>query len=209
MYQAHLTIFLIDPGLQHQLSFVDVILKSGIEYSTVKPAIFLYPDLKGKRYRHFNTSVEDDLAQARVAEGTLAFLYDSFALEYNIALKYKDANGVPSICKIKDDFNFNLVAVHLPKGFPLKPKYDKVLLALLQGGIVNWWLEQLKYTASLEGARKFGSPPGEYIVLTLKHLQSAFYFLFIGYALSVLLFFIELSHRHHKRYKMKMNGKRN
>ena len=57
MYQAHLTIFLIDPGLQHQLSSEDEILKSGIEYSTVKPAIFLYPDLKGKRYRHFNTSV--------------------------------------------------------------------------------------------------------------------------------------------------------
>jgi hypothetical protein len=74
---------------------------------------------------------------------------------------------------------------------------------------VNWWWEQLKYTASLEGARKFGSPSGEYIVLTLKHLQSAVYFLLIGYALSVLLFFIELSYYHHKLYKMKMNGKRN
>ena len=208
VYQAHLTVFLIDPGLQHQLSSEDEILTSAIKYSTVKSMIFLYPDLKGTRYRRLNTSAEDDLAQARVAEGTLAFLYHSFPVEYNIALKYKDANGVPSICKIKDDFNFNLVTMHVPKGFPLKPNYDKVLLALLQGGIVNWWLEQLKYTASLEGARKFGSPRGEFIVLTLKHLQSAFYFLLVGYAMSVLLFFIELSYHHHKRYKMKMNGNR-
>jgi hypothetical protein len=68
-----------------------------------------------------------------------------------------------------------------------------------------WW-EQLKHTASLEGARKFGSPPGEYIVLTLKHLQSAFYFLLIGYAMSVLLLFIELSYFHHKRIKFKLRG---
>jgi hypothetical protein len=137
-----------------------------------------------------NNTVEVDLAQAQVAEGTLAFLWSKFPVEYNVALKYKDADGVPSICKIKEDFAFSLVAMIVPKGFPLKPKYDSLLLALLQAGLVNWWVEQLKYTAPLEGARKFGSPPGEYIVLTLKHLQSAFFFLLIGYAMSVLLFLI-------------------
>jgi hypothetical protein len=64
------------------------------------------------------------------------------------------------------------------------------------------------YTASLEGARKFGSPPGEYVVLTLKHLQSAFYFLLIGYAMSVLLLITELSYYHNKRYKLMMNRNR-
>jgi len=197
---------LIDPGLQHQLSSEDEILTSGIEYSTERGVKFLYPELNGTRYRHMNYTGEIDMAQARVAEGTLAFLYDSFTVECNIALKYKDANGVPNICEIKEDFAFNLDAMIVPKGFPLKPKYDKVLLGLLQGGIVNWWLEQLKHTASLEGARKFGSPPGEFIVLTLKHLQSAFYFLFIGYAMSVLLLFIELSCHHHKLYKLNLTG---
>jgi hypothetical protein len=52
-------------------------------------------------------------------------------LEYNVALKYKDAGGVPGICKIKEDFAFSLVAFCVPKGFPLKPKYDQVLLPLL------------------------------------------------------------------------------
>jgi hypothetical protein len=156
-----------------------------------------------------NITVDVDLAQARVAEGTLAFLWSKFPLEYNVALKYKDADGVPSICKIKEDFAFSLVAIHVPKGFPLKPKYDQVLLALLQAGLVSWWWEQLKYTASLEGTRKFGSPPGEYIVLTLKYFQSAFCFLLIGYAMSILLFLIELSYQHHKRYKLKVKGNKN
>jgi hypothetical protein len=209
VYQAHLTSFLIDPGIQHQLSSEDEILTSGIEYSTVTSMTFLYPDLKGTRYRHLNNTVEVDLAQARVAEGSLAFLFIKLTVEYNVALKYKDANGVPSICKLKDDFTSNLIAVHVPKGFLLKPKYDKFLRALMQAGLLNLWWEHVKYTASLEGARKFGSPPGVYNVLTLKHLQSAFYILLIGYAMSVLMLFIELSHPHHKRYKLKVNGNRN
>jgi hypothetical protein len=209
VYQAHLTSFLIDPGLQHQLSSEDEILTSGIEYRTVTSMVFLYPDLKGTRYRHMNNTVDVALAQARVAEGTLAFLYSEFPVEYNIALKYKDPNDVRSICKIKGDFNIDLVAMHVPKGFSLKPKYDIILLALLQAGLVNLWWEQLKFTASLEGARKFVSPPGVYVVLTLKHLQFAFYFLLMGYAMSVLLIFIELSCRQHKRYKLKMYGNTN
>jgi hypothetical protein len=156
-----------------------------------------------------NYTGEVRLAQAQVAEGTLAFLYSTLSVEYHIALKFRDANGVPTICKIKEDFAFNLIAFHVSKGFPLKPKYDKVLLALLQAGLVNVWREHVMYTATLEGSRNFGSPPGEYIVLTLKHLQSAFYFLLIGYAMSVLLFLLELSYSHHKRYKMKMEGNRN
>jgi len=209
VYQAHLTSFLMDPGLQHQISSEDEILTSGIEYSTVTSLVFLYPDLKGKRYRRLNNTVDVDLAQARVAEGTLAFLYAKFQVEYNVALRYKNANGIPSICNIKDDFDFNLVTIHVPKGFPLKPKYDNILLALLQAGLVNMWWENVKYTASLEGARKFGSPNGEFIVLTLKHLQSAFYFLLLGYALSILLFLIELSYHYHKRFTLKINVNRN
>ncbi|GFG32739.1 hypothetical protein Cfor_12152 [Coptotermes formosanus] len=203
VYQAYLTSFLIDPGLQHQLASEDEILNSGIECTTETGIIFLYPELKGTRYRHMNSTVEVDSAQTRVAEGTLAFLYATFPVEYNTALKYKDANGVPSICKIKDDFAFNLITIHVPKGFQLKAEYDQVLLNLLQAGLVSLWWEDLKYTAALEGAREFGSPPGEYkyIVLTLKHLQSAFYFLLLGYAMSVLSFLSELSCQHRKWYK--------
>jgi hypothetical protein len=208
VYQAHLTSFLIDPGLQHQLSSEDEILSSGIECTTETGFKFFYTELNGTRYRHMHYTDEVHLAQARVAEGKLAFLYAKFPVEDNIALKYKDANGVPSICKSKDDFAFNLISIHVPKGFPLKAKYDKALLALLQAGLVNFWLEHVQYTASLEGARKYGSPPGKYVVLTLKHLQSAFYFLLIGYAMSVLLLFVELSYYHHKLYKLTMNRNR-
>jgi len=143
VYQAHLTIFLIDPGLRHQVSSEDEILTSGIEYSTVKSMIFLYPDLKGTRYRRLNVTVEVDLAQARVAIGTLAFLYSNFLVEYNTDLKYKDANGVLSICKIKDDFCFQFGSDACSKWFPAEAEVRQSLtfftarryIELVVGGI--------------------------------------------------------------------------
>jgi len=124
VYQAYLTSFLLDPGLQHQLSSEDEILISGLEYIAGTAAVFFYPKLNGTRYRHMHYTGEVHLAQTQVAEGTLAFLFAKSPVEYNIALKYKDANGVRSICKIKDDFASNFITIHVPKVFPLKPKYD-------------------------------------------------------------------------------------
>ena len=80
----------------------------------------------------------------------------------------------------------------------------------MQGGFVNFWWEELKYMATLQKAEDFNLPTGEYVALTMKHLQSAFYFLFLGYALSVTSFFLELSWQYRKKHKIKsIERKRN
>jgi len=81
VYQAHLTIFLIDPGLQHQLSSEDEILTSGIEYRAETDIKLFYPELNGTRYRHMNYTGEIYFSQEGFAEGTLAFLWSKFPLE--------------------------------------------------------------------------------------------------------------------------------
>ena len=203
VYQAYLTTFLIDPGLQHQLSSEDEILTSGIEYSTEKSVIFIYPGLQGTRYRHIIVTENVQNAENRVEKGTLALLFSMFLVQYDIALEYMDADGKPRICDIEDDFAFNLVTMFVPKGFPYKSWYDQVLLYLMQAGFVNFWWKELKYTATLQKAGDFNLPPGEYIALTMKHLQSAFYFLLLGYALSVTSFLLELSCQYRKRHTIK------
>jgi hypothetical protein len=92
----------------------------------------------------------------------------------------------------------------VPKGFPLKARYDEVLLFLMQAGLLNLWWENIKYAATLETAGDISLPSGEYIALTMEHLQSAFYFLFLGYAISVLSFLLEIMCLRHKRHKTKL-----
>ena len=52
VYQAYLTSFLIEPGLQHQLDSEDAILNSGIKYGVATQALGIYPWLGERRYRH-------------------------------------------------------------------------------------------------------------------------------------------------------------
>jgi hypothetical protein len=210
VYQAYLTSFLIEPGLQHQLSSEDEMLTSGIQYSTETSLIFLYPVLKGTRYGHMSIVKEVASAEKGVEKGMLTFLFSMFLVQYHIALDYTDADGMPRICYIEDDFAFTLMTMFVPKGFPFKAWYDQVLLYLMQAGLVNFWWEDLKYTATLEKAGDFNLPPGEYITLTMEHLQSAFYFLLLGYAISVISFLVELCQyrQGYRNERMKINRNR-
>jgi ionotropic kainate glutamate receptor 3/ionotropic kainate glutamate receptor 5 len=210
VYQAYLTNFLIDPGLQHQLTSEDEILNSGIEYGAPANASSLQHELSGERYRHLKHTDNVESIGDRVVNGTLAFLCSMFVTEYMIAVKYMDADGRPRMCDIKDDFAAGIVTMFVPKGFPFKARYDKVLSSLVQSGLVNFWWENLKYVTTLEKAGDFNPPPGEYVALTMKHLQSAFYFLLLGYAISIMSFLLELSCQCRKRYEIKrIRGNRN
>ncbi|GFG31330.1 hypothetical protein Cfor_12889 [Coptotermes formosanus] len=203
VYQAHLTSFLIDPGLQNQLASEDELLNSGIECAAGTSALGLHPDLSGRRYRHLKYTDHFEDIEDRVANGTIAILSSMFFTEYVTAVKYIDADGRPIMCDIKEDFVPGIVTMFVPKGFPFKARYDKVLSSLVQSGLVNFWWENLKYTATLEKARDLNPPPGEYVALKIVHLQSAFYFLLLGYAISVPSFLLELSCQCRKKYEIK------
>ena len=202
-YQTYVTSFLIDPGLQHQLASEDAILNSGIEYGVGRYALGIYPWLGERRYKHMKYFDYSESVVDRVANGKLAFLGSVFLMEYLIAVKHVDADGRPRICDIKDDLPAGIATIFVPKGFPFKAKYDKVLSSLAQAVLVNFWWENLKYEGTLEKAGDSSLLPGEYIALRMEHMQSAFYFLLLGYALSVMSFLLELSCQYRKQHKIK------
>lgn len=204
VYQTYLTSFLIDPGLKPPLASEDEILASGIDYDTETSTISIYGGLAEKRYKRMKITNDIESTEERVVKGTSAFLFSKYLVDYNIAVKYMDANGKPRICKIEDDFAANLITMFVPKGFPFKARYDQVLLFLMQAGLLNLWWENIKYTATLETAGDISPPSGEYIALTMEHLQSAFYFLILGYAISVFSFLLEIIWLRHKRHGTKL-----
>lgn len=203
VYQTYFTSFLIDPGLQSQLRSENEILTSGIDFNTETSIISQYGGLAGTRYRHMKSIEDVDVAEEQVAKGKLAFLFSKYLVDYNIAVKYMDINGKPRICEVEDDFAFNFITNFVPKGSPFKTRYDQILLSVTQAGLLDLWWGSIKYTATLEQAEGFNLPPGEYISLTTEHLQSAFYFLFLGYAVAVLSFLLELGlFCHHRNRKI-------
>jgi len=203
VYQTYLTSFLIDPGLQNQLASEDAILNSGIKYGVATHALGIYPWLGERRYRYMQYFDDGESVADTIANGKLAFLGSVFPTEYLIAVKYMDADGRPRICGIKDDLAAAIATIIVPRGFPFKARYDKVLSSLAQAGLVDFWWENLKYEVTLEKAGDSNLLPGEYVALRMEHMQSAFYFLLLGYALSVMTFLLELSCKYRKQHKIK------
>jgi hypothetical protein len=203
VYQTYLTSFLIDPGLQHQLASEDAILNSGIEYGIPTVSLSIYPWLGEGRYRHMKYFDNPKSVIDTVANGKLAFQGSNFPMEYLIADKYMDADGRPRICDIEDGLAIGIVTIFVPKGFPFKAKYEKVISSFAQAGLVNFWWKNLKYEVTLEKVGDSSLLPEEYVTLRMEHMQSAFYFLLLGYALSVISFLLELSCHFLKQHKIK------
>jgi hypothetical protein len=192
VYQTYLTSFLIDPGLQHQLSSEEEILNSGIAYGIPTTMVSILPGLSDDRYRHKLRCDDVEVCQRRLAtERDLALFFTKYNNEYMAALKYMDSDGRPLVCQFEGSYYRQYVVIPVPKGNPMLAAYNTVIRRVHQAGLIEKWWKSLKYAATLTSAKDFNLPVGEYIKLTLEHLQSAFYFLFLGYALAILCFLSE------------------
>ena len=193
VYQTFLTTFLIDPGLQHQISTEEEVLSSGISYGTETSVVSQYRVLSGNPYNKLVDCSNTVLCMNKISKGEgLAFLFSKYLTEYNITMMFMDSAGNPKICEVEDDFAHNFINMLVPKGSPLLKNYNRIILELMQAGIINQWWDEIKFTAILETASNFELPPGEYIVMTMQHLQSAFYFLILGIVLSLVVFLSEV-----------------
>jgi hypothetical protein len=193
VYQTYLTSFLIDPGLQHQISSEEEILNSGIAYGIPTTMVSILPELSDSRYRHKLRCDDVEICQHRLAmEGDLALFFTKYNNEYMAALKYMDGDGKPLVCQFEGSYYGQYVVIPVPKGNPMLNAYNNIIHLVHQAGLTEKWWADLKYTATLSAAKDFNLPVGEYIKLTLQHLQSAFYFLFLGYGLSMTSFLSEM-----------------
>jgi hypothetical protein len=113
-------------------------------------------------------------------------------MEYVVAESYMDGNGKPLICKFDEVVSNQLISIPVTKGLPMMDEFNDVIHDVVEAGLLDQWLTNIKYKATLASAKDFSLPPGDYIKLTLEHLQSPFYFLFLGYAFSVVALIAEV-----------------
>ncbi|PSN41391.1 hypothetical protein C0J52_20335 [Blattella germanica] len=179
VYQTFLTTFLVDPGLQHQISSEDELLTSAtVRYGFDSDTVAVISGLVEDRYRHrviFSTL--QDCRVRFVTTNKFTFAFGAVTTEYQIAARFMDGDGNSRICHFDDVIANQLTSMTVRKGYPLLEHFNKVIR--LEAGLVEKWFKDFKYTATLNSAKEFNFPPGEYIKLSMEHLQSAFYFLYL------------------------------
>ncbi|PNF40412.1 hypothetical protein B7P43_G01569 [Cryptotermes secundus] len=196
VYQTFLTSYLVDSGLQSQISSEEELLHSGIEYGVHKSILAHLPHLTSKRYpRRIDCTTFEECQNRTAFKGDLAFVFSALNMAYVAAKRYTDGNGKPLICLFDEIIANQIISMPVPKGLPMLDEFNRIIQHTIEAGLLEQWLKNIKYTATLTSARDFRLSTGEYNKLTLEHLQSPFYFLFLGYALSAITFIGELIFR--------------
>ncbi|KAG7173506.1 Glutamate receptor ionotropic, delta-1-like 30 [Homarus americanus] len=134
-----------------------------------------------------------------VLDGKAVFLQNRAYIEYLAATKLI-SRGQSRIRVMKECFSPYNIALGLQRHSPIKRKFDQVIGWMLNAGLTrHFFLTSLKLAAktSREGddeaeasevveEREVGVP------LSLDHLQSIFYIIFVGWVISFLLFLVEV-----------------
>jgi hypothetical protein len=193
VYQTYLTTFLVDPGLEHQIGSEDEVINSGMEYGIPTAIATVITDLMGFRYRNLLYCDDHKNCQNRVAfKRDFSYIYSTLSMEFIIAARYMDGNGKHLICSFEEIISSQLITMPMPKGYLMFNRFNKIILHLLQGGIIDQWIREIKYTTFLSSTAETTLPTGEYIKLSLLHMQSALYFLLLGTILSFTVFISEI-----------------
>jgi hypothetical protein len=193
VYQAYMTSYLIDPGLQHQISSETELFDSGIILGMPSTIPSIIPSIKDEIHHQYYLCEDLTTCEDRMAfKGDMAFFFSKYGMEYFATSKYLDGDSKTLVCKFDEIYSIQLTTFPVPRGSQLLETFNKIIRQLSEGGFNDKWWKDLQYSATLDLASNLNLPPGEYIKLNLQHLQSAFYFLFFGCFLSIFAFLSEI-----------------
>ena len=198
VFQAFLTSFLVDPGYDNQLTSLDEILDSGMEfgYSVILYVWFAVSSIvrhqevaeRGEICSTFNACID----RIRDTGNFAAFLPVWVVQNYTNTI-----NDHSTVCVLNDNDNeFIFLTPYVQKGSFFLESLNKFVSLYIESGMFHRMIRE--YVS--KSTRNFIHVSDVYFVYTLNHLRFAFYVLFFGHGLSVLLFLCEMLHHFTLRY---------
>jgi len=217
VFQTFMSSFLVDPGLEKQISTRDDVLHSRFRYGT--PRTFeglLYTHPKLVKYATNNRKEPCpnvvDCAKKVAEEGNFVTVLATVTAEYLNTYQTLDEKGAGLLYMLKDAKLWtNFQVFLLPKGSGLLQPFNKLMTAAQESGLVAYfWKDILRTSALKSGSIRLHTPLDDYSVFTLTYLQSAFFLLFVGHFCALCLLVAELSCHWYvqRQHKVAVKGKR-
>jgi hypothetical protein len=201
VYQIFLTTYLVDPGLEEQITTEDQLLLSGIELGVSPFFEEVYNEIfRSQQNKIIHCPNIEHCLQRLARKRDLAVLCPKFLAKYMGKFKFFDSNGNPGYCHLEEQFGSVSVAMYMQKGHPLLYHFNKIILRVTEGGLIYHWSTDMYYKATLSFKNISGtSITSEFQKFSIYHLQSSFYALGFGYFLSVSVFLCELITQYYKK----------
>jgi hypothetical protein len=198
VFQTYFTSFLVDPGLEKQVSDIEELLASNLTltFDYGYKALFEDADERAEVILSRQVSCPDfeSCARRTATVGDAATILD-FQNFYVYSHGFVDDNGDSLLCRLPDKINGYQISMFMQKGNPLFCPVDSVILRFVEAGLVDFWWKQVverqNFTTQEEGADE----PITFFVFSLSHLNVAFKFLALGYCLSIFVFVLEILYK--------------
>ncbi|KAJ4434763.1 hypothetical protein ANN_23333 [Periplaneta americana] len=200
VFQAFLTTFIIEPGLQHQMSSIQEILASEVNYGYNSGFDIIFRDSTDEISQTIlNNRLECNEGNNPPCLDWVAY-HDNFSLlcskkllEYILTRHYLDKNGNPLMCQAGGVFFPLNYVTYMEKWNPLQYRFNDMIIRALEYGLFDKWLQDDFHLQRIQaGAIARKKNVDEYFDLTLEHSQGIFAILLPGIALSILAFIGEV-----------------
>ncbi|PSN45723.1 Ionotropic receptor 207 [Blattella germanica] len=192
LFQSYLSSFMLNPGLQKQITTEEDLLKSGLVYGHDHSIESVLPDLRSSQYSPTVYCDELEDCVLRLARGSaIAVMHSSISIDYMTAARYVDSNGKALYCRLQDVFAIQHISLYLRKDNPLVSVFNTKILCAMSAGLMEYWWKDIQHRAILS-ASKNSTKQNDFIVLQINHLQFAFISMLFGYIISILSFLCEL-----------------
>ncbi|KDR07395.1 hypothetical protein L798_02938 [Zootermopsis nevadensis] len=196
VFQAFFTSYLVDPGYQKQISSVEDIIESGLEYGFYPGIGVLLPDNSDWRFKeilsHRIPCYDNSCVERAIEKNDFATISDSKFAEY---LNTCGNNSKSTLCTFTQDSTTKPMAMYLEQGHLLTEYVSRLIDIAVEAGLYNFWFKNIMDTSRIKNA--FIRSPiltDEYTLLLQTHLQSIYYIQGLSYCLSVTTFLGEMLH---------------
>ena len=197
VFQTFVTSYLVDPGFRKQISSLEDLIDSGIEYGYYPGTDVLLPnpsDWPVKEILSHRLPCYDESCVERVIRSKdFATLSDSMYTEYMKRYAAYESYGQSVVCSFKQECKVRMVAMYLKRGSFLTENINRVINIAIEAGLNNFWWKNILDT--LRNNTVGHSLIDDYTVLLLSHLQGVFYLLGLGHCLAFVVFIGELLHK--------------
>ena len=199
VFQAYLTTFLIEPGYQEPIRSVQEMLKSENAFGFPRLYELFFPNSSDPvDSAIFKNAVQcpDELTcfiWAAVYHNISAVIKDLDIETYSAMGNWTDENNRPLLCEIEGG---GVRTIYFPlsvnKGSIFFEFIDDVLSYIAEGGIFMHIKKRSFDKLKIESKLDVPTFDDTYYAISIRHLQTAFYLLMLGYVLAVVCFVTEI-----------------
>jgi hypothetical protein len=195
VFDTYFTSFLVDPGLEKQVSDVEELLASNLVLTFDRGYVYLFEDMEEREKKIMSRWVScpgfEACSRRTALVGDTATILDYQRYD-SYRQKFVDTSGRSLLCRLPGKISGYLIAMFMQKGNPLFQPVNDAILHLMEAGIVDFWWSQIVEQLKLSTYQESEDVPVTYFVFAMSHLYVAFTILGLGCGLSALIFLAEV-----------------